>query len=159
MAFPVIFDVIVVAVMYVELFTPKVVNQNAIMATTVHPKYYQMNVYNGDIEGKVAENEWNAWTIWNTANLVLSALLVGFYVYIIIAIIVAAVDDESGLYSSTTALLNEDYNMYIFYALNTIYLLVSAAKFSIGQLVIESFNVLDEEWLAVWDDLAFYIWD
>jgi len=40
MAFPIIYDIIVVAAHYVVTFTPHAQNQDEILHTTMHPEFY-----------------------------------------------------------------------------------------------------------------------
>jgi len=106
----------------------------------------------------LADPAWSAWTIWNTAALLVSALTFAFYIYITIAIIIASVDGL-GKYNSNTALLNEPYNMWIFFALNSIYLINSIVKFWIVMLTLENFVIMDDDILYWWNELKFYMWD
>lgn len=99
MAFPIIYDIIVVTSHYVVTFTPHSNNQDAILADTVHKKFYVKNVYDASRRNDSLDyGDWNAWTIWNTGQLLISAATFIFYIYIAIAIIVALVDDTSGTY-------------------------------------------------------------
>jgi len=77
----------------------------------------------------LVDGDFNAWTIWNSGMLIFSFATAAFYAYIIVAIIVAVMDDESGTYNESTALLNESYNMWIFFALNSIYFVFALLKF------------------------------
>jgi len=47
----------------------------------------------------LVDGDFNAWTIWNSGMLVFSFATSAFYAYIIVAIIVAVTDDESGTYN------------------------------------------------------------
>lgn len=107
----------------------------------------------------MVDGDWNAWTIWNTAMLCFSFLTFGFYTYILTAVIIAAVEDTEGKYDESTALLNESYNMWIFFALNSIYFLFAILKFWVVQLVLESASPMDDEWLKWWNEFKFYVWD
>lgn len=107
MAFPIIYDIIVVTSHYVVTFTPHANNQDAILADTVHKKFYVKNVYDASRRNDTLDyGDWNAWTVWNTGQLLISFATFVFYIYIAIAIIVALVEDESGTYENSTALLN-----------------------------------------------------
>lgn len=105
MAFPLIADVVIVAAHYSTTFTPSVPDVNAIMSTTQHKEFYMANVYKEDMaKGEAVTPEWNAWTVWNTAQLCLSILTFGFYAYIGVAIVIA-VQDGYKKYDSATSLL------------------------------------------------------
>lgn len=71
----------------------------------------------------------------------------------------AAVADTEGKYDSTTALLNESYNMWIFFAFNSVYFLTAIVKFWIIQLTLERVEPMDHEWLKWWNEFKFYVWD
>lgn len=160
MAYPVIYDIIIVTVHYVVTFTPKAYDHDAILSSTNHPTFYLENVYDrSKRQDSLSEANWNSWTIWNTGQLVISFATFVFYIYIIIAIIVAVLDDESGTYNSSTSLLNESYNMWIFFALNSIYLVTAVIKCWAALLSLETFNVFEENILVVWVELGLYVWD
>lgn len=106
MSFPIIYDIVIVTIHYVTIFTPKASNFDAIMKNSIHGEWYLQNVHDSNRrQDSLTEGDWNAWTIWNTAQLVVSFCVFVFYIYISIAIIIAAVDGW-GVYDNTTALLN-----------------------------------------------------
>lgn len=106
MAFPIIYDIVVVSAHMIVTFTPKVNRQDEILNTTDHPEFYQEYVYRTDLGIEdFAEVEWNAWTVWNCAQLILSAAEFLFYVYIIIAVIIDGIEGF-GKFNPTSSLLN-----------------------------------------------------
>lgn len=139
LAFPLIYDIVVVTSHYVVTFTPHAQNQDIILETTLHPDYYWNNVYNHNMMAdELAEAEWNTWTIWNTAKLVVSGCVFGFYIYIFAAVIIGSIEGL-GKYDSKTSLLNEPANMWIFFALNSIYLVSASCKFALVMISLEKF--------------------
>ena len=92
LAFPIIYDIVVVTAHFVTIFTPTPNPQDEVLKSTMHPEFYLENIYDPSITADMmAEPEWSAWTIWNCTNLLISAVHFGFEVYIIIAIIIEGV--------------------------------------------------------------------
>lgn len=56
-------------------------------------------------------------------------------------------------------MLTEPYNQWIFFALNSIYLISTFLQFWIIQLTLEKYNIMEDDILGVWNDLRFYLWN
>lgn len=129
MAFPIIYDVVTVTTHLIVTMTPHANNQDEILETTLHPEWYKENIYDMSLSKEdFAVVEWNAWTVWNIAQLLVSVPTFAFYIYIAIAVVIGGLEGF-GTYDPKNSVLNQPYNMWIFFALNSIYFVISIFKF------------------------------
>jgi len=161
MAFPIIFDIIAVTSHLVLTLTPQANNQDEILNSTLHPEFYRENIYDKSLSPEdFAAIEWNAWTIWNIVQLIISVPTFIFYIYIAVAVVIGGLEGF-GDYDPKNSILNEPWNMWIFFALNSILFLTSILKFWGIMISLEKFVQFDEEQeiLYWWNELKFIIWD
>lgn len=101
----------------------------------------------------------NAWVLWDSATLLMTAAVFGYYIYFAVAIIMAAMDNAAGKYVESTALLNQNWSVWVFVGLNGTYFINSIAKVLMIRYVNETATILDNNQLQSMDDLGFYLWD
>lgn len=128
-------------------------------ANPIHWTYYLNNVFDpNSMFDEFKAVEINTWTIWKIVDVVVSAAVFVFYVYILIAIIIDGIDGI-GTYNADTSLVNEPWNFWIFFVLNCIAWSLSATKIVLGVITLEKFSEFDENLLYWWNELKMYIWD
>lgn len=49
--------------------------------------------------------------------------------------------------------------MWIFFGLNSIYLLSAMAKFTLVQMSLENFTIFEDDILYWWNEVKLYVWD
>lgn len=96
------------------------------------------------------ETEFSTWTIWNIVQLCISGVTFGFYVYILVAIIIGGIEGF-GQFDPTTALLTEPWNLWIFLALNLLSLISTVAKVAVALFALEKIVEFDESVLYWFD--------
>lgn len=168
MSFPVVYDIAIAAYWWVMETSPKVVDHAAILRETTHKNHYRnvvqpksnnsMGGYGGQPQGFDIGSA-SSWLYWNTGQLLATFAVAGFYIYILIAIIIAAVDDADGKYVTTTSQLGQNYNIYVFFTLNSAYLVIAVLKSLFIRYVLEYFNPLDDSQIYTIDEIGFYVWD
>lgn len=158
MAFPVVYDIGIAAYWWVMETSPKNVDHNAVLRDTTHRNHYQ-NVVMPKMKGNSSMmggygnqaaaqgfdfGSASSWLWWNTGQLIASLSIAAFYIYILVAIIVDAVNDADGKYTTTTSLLSANYNLYIFITMNSVYLAIAVCKTLFIRYVLEYFNPLED---------------